>query len=401
MKITALSAVISTLLVVSSNAAIMKLPLKKVPETNTQRLDRYARTGEYLTQKYFSNPRRQQANAISFTPDSEGKVPHGVPLSNYMNAQYFAEITIGTPPQVFTVVLDTGSSNLWVPSTRCSSIACYLHRRYDADQSSTYKSNGTAFAIRYGTGSLEGVISNDVLTMGDLTIEGQDFGESVKEPGLTFAFGKFDGIMGLGYDTISVKHVIPPFYNMVDRDLLDEPVFSFYLNDVKSGEEQGEAVFGGVDPSHYKGKIYYAPVIRKGYWEVKLDDVKFNGESIDIEPVGAAIDTGSSLLVLPTTLAELINKEIGAKKNYAGQYTLDCDTVPSLPEFCLVFNGKDFCLNSTDYVLEAQSQCISGFMGLDIPAPMGPIWIIGDVFLRKYYTVYDLGRDRVGFAAAV
>jgi len=401
MRITALSAIIATLLAISSNAAIMKLPLKKVPETNAQKLDRYARTGEYLTQKYFSNPRRVQANSLSFVPDADGKVPHGVPLSNYMNAQYFAEISIGTPPQTFTVVLDTGSSNLWVPSTRCSSIACFLHRRYDADQSSTYKSNGTAFAIRYGTGSLEGVISNDVLTIGDLTIKGQDFGESVKEPGLTFAFGKFDGIMGLGYDTISVKHVTPPFYHMVSRGLLDESIFSFYLNNVETGEEQGEAVFGGVDPSHYEGKIHYAPVIRKGYWEVKLENVKFGDEFIDIDPVGAAIDTGSSLLVLPPTLAELINKEIGAKKNYAGQYTLDCATVPSLPPFCLVFNGKEFCLEATDYVLEVQKQCISGFMGLDVPPPMGPIWIIGDVFLRKYYTVYDLGRNRVGFATAV
>jgi len=401
MRITTLSAIIATLLAVSSNADIIRLPLKKVPETNTQRLDRYARTGEYLTQKYFSNPRRQQASALSFAPDAAGKVQHGLPLSNYMNAQYFAEISIGTPPQLFTVVLDTGSSNLWVPSTRCSSIACFLHRRYNADQSSTYVSNGTSFAIRYGTGSLEGVISNDVLTIGDLTISSQDFGESVKEPGLTFAFGKFDGIMGLGYDTISVKQVIPPFYHMVDRGLLDEPIFSFYLNDINSGEEQGEVVFGGTDSFHYEGKIHYAPVIRKGYWEVKLDNVKFDDDPIDIEPVGAAIDTGSSLLVLPTTLADLINKEIGAKKNYAGQYTLDCDTVPSLPRFCLVFNGKDFCLDSTDYVLEVQKQCISGFMGMDIPPPMGPIWIIGDVFLRKYYTVYDLGRDRVGFAKAV
>jgi saccharopepsin len=81
------------------------------------------------------------------------------------------------------VVFDTGSSNLWVPSTRCQSIACWLHRRYDASQSETYVENGTEFAIRYGTGSLKGVISNDVLTVGDIVVEGQDFGESVEEPG--------------------------------------------------------------------------------------------------------------------------------------------------------------------------------------------------------------------------
>ena len=131
----------------------------------------------------------------------------------------FSTIAIGTPPQEFKVVLDTGSSNLWVPSSECGSIACYLHQKYDSSASSTYKKNGTEFGIRYGSGEVSGFISNDILRIGDLSIKGQDFGETTNEPGLAFAFGRFDGILGLGYDTIAVNHVTPPFYNMINQKL--------------------------------------------------------------------------------------------------------------------------------------------------------------------------------------
>ncbi|GAA5846218.1 hypothetical protein JCM9279_005863 [Rhodotorula babjevae] len=327
--------------------------------------------------------------------DQLAKGGHGVPLTNYLNAQYFSEITLGTPPQSFKVILDTGSANLWVPSTRCSSIACFLHSKYDATASSTYKANGTEFKIQYGTGSLEGVISNDVMTIGDLEIKKQDFAESTVEPGLTFAFGKFDGILGLAYDTISVQHVVPPFYNMLNQGLLDEPVFAFWMG---SDPDQGEATFGGVDERHYTGKIDYVPVRRKGYWEVELEKVKFGDETLELENTGAAIDTGTSLIALPTDLAEIINRDIGAKKGWNGAYTVECSTVPSLPSLTMYFGGKPYQLDSKDYILEVQGTCMSAFQGLDIPAPMGPIWIVGDVFLRKFYTVYDHGRNAVGFA---
>jgi saccharopepsin len=226
---------------------------------------------------------------------------------DYMNAQYYAPISIGTPPQEFSVVLDTGSSNLWVPSVECTSIACFLHKKYDHSKSSTYKANGSEFEIQYGSGSLSGYVSQDTVSIGDLVIKKQDFAEATQEPGLAFAFGKFDGILGLAYDTISVNHIVPPFYQMLNQNLLDEPVFAFRLGD--SEEDPGEATFGGIDESAFSGKLTYVPIRRKGYWEVELEKVSFGEEELELEGTGAAIDTGTSLIVMPTDVAEMLNKE--------------------------------------------------------------------------------------------
>jgi len=243
---------------------------------------------------------------------------------------------------------------------------------------------------------MQGFVSNDVLSIGDLNIRGQDFAEATKEPGLAFAFGKFDGILGLGYDTISVNHMVPPFYNMIKQDLLDEPVFSFRLGD--SDQDGGEAVFGGIDSSAYKGKIQYVPIRQKAYWEVELQKVSFGDDVLELENSGAAIDTGTSLIALPSDIAEMMNTQIGAKKSWNGQYTVECSRVPSLPDLTFWFGGQPFPLKGSDYILNVQGTCMSAFTGMDINLPWGSLWIIGDVFLRRYFTVYDLGRNAVGFA---
>jgi saccharopepsin len=393
-------------------AEVAKLKLHKIPQVSQNPLLETT----YLASKYGvavpqlplmgsgGSGRRlridNEGDELFWTQEEALKPGHTVPLNNFMNAQYFAEISLGTPPQSFKVVLDTGSSNLWVPSSKCTSIACFLHQKYDSSASGTYKPNGTTFEIHYGSGSMEGFVSNDDFSIGDLTVKNMDFAEATKEPGLAFAFGKFDGILGLAYDTIAVAHVVPPFYYLLNKGLLDEPVFAFRVG--RTEEDGGEATFGGIDHSAYKGKLTYAPVRRKAYWEVELDKIRFGNDELDLDNTGAAIDTGTSLIALPTDMAEMLNVEIGARKSWNGQYTVDCKTVPDLPDLTLYLGGQPYVLKSTDYILNVQGTCVSAFTGLDINLPNGgSIWIIGDVFLRRYYTVYDLGRDAVGFAEAV
>ena len=311
----------------------------------------------------------------------------------------FSEISIGNPPQDFKVILDTGSSNLWVPSSECGSIACYLHSKYDSSASTTYKANGSEFEIRYGSGSLSGFVSQDEVTIGDITVTGQDFAEATSEPGLAFAFGRFDGILGLGFDRLSVNGIVPPFYNMVNQKKIDEAVFAFYLSG-ESGSDDSEVIFGGVDKDHYTGKITEIPLRRKAYWEVDFDSISFGNETAELDNTGVILDTGTSLIALPTDLAELLNKEIGAKKSYNGQYTVECSVRDSLPDITFTLSGYDFAISPYDYILEMQGSCISTFMGMDFPAPVGPLAILGDAFLRKWYSIYDLGKGTVGLAKA-
>lgn len=133
-------------------------------------------------------------------------------------------------------------------------------------------------------------------------------------------------------------------------------------------------------------------------------------------PVLTLLAIGTSLIALPTDIAEMINTQIGAKRGWNGQYTVDCANVPSMPDLTFTFDGKPYPLKATDYILEVQGTCISSFTGMDINLPGGSLWIIGkllfhipllhsineilvgDVFLRRYYTVYDLEKNAVGFA---
>ena len=235
------------------------------------------------------------------------------------------------------------------------------------------------------------------MTIGDITINDQLFAEATSEPGLAFAFGRFDGILGLGYSRIAVNGITPPFYKMVEQKLVDEPVFSFYLAD-QDGES--EVVFGGVNKDKYTGKITTIPLRRKAYWEVDFDAIGYGEDIADLEGHGVILDTGTSLIALPSQLAEMLNAQIGAKKSWNGQFTIDCAKKTDLKEVTFTLAGYNFTLGPEDYILEASGSCLSTFMGMDMPAPVGPLAILGDAFLRKYYTIYDLGADTVGIATA-
>merc|ERR1712072_1429455 len=310
-----------------------------------------------------------------------------ITIQDFQNAQYYGSVEIGTPPQTFNVVFDTGSANLWVPNSKVGLVGLLKHK-YNSAKSSTYVKNGTAFNIRYGSGPVSGIWSNDKVTLGNLEVPKQPFAEveNAKGLGLAYGVGKFDGILGLGWNSISVDGVPTVFGNLVSGGSLAAPEFAFYLGN----QQPGTLVLGGTDASHYTGDFSYVPLAGEDYWRIALDGIKIKGAS-QTTCKTAIVDSGTSLLAGPKDDVAKIAKLMNAKSLMGKEWTVDCSA--DLPDITFTLGGKD-------YTIQSGSTCLFAMMGIDVPAPRGPLWILGDVFMRKYYTVFDWGNKRLGFATA-
>ncbi|XP_074706268.1 renin isoform X3 [Strix aluco] len=297
-------------------------------------------------------------------------------LTNYLDTQYFGEISIGTPAQTFKVVFDTGSANLWVPSYKCSPLysACVSHSRYDSSKSRTYVANGTGFAIRYGTGSVKGFLSQDIVLVSDIPII-QVFAEATALPAFPFIFARFDGVLGMGYPSQAIDGITPVFDRILSQQILKEDVFSVYYSrwvlnaPLKPG---GEIILGGSDPAYYTGDFHYLNVSKSGYWQISMKGVSVGAEILFCkEGCSVAIDTGASYITGPAGPISVLMKAIGAAEMAEGEQSQ---------------YGEDIC--------------VVAFSGLDIPPPAGPLWILGASFIGHYYTKFDRRNNRIGFATA-
>ncbi|KAI5936086.1 gastricsin [Manis javanica] len=321
----------------------------------------------------------------------------------YLDASYFGEISIGTPPQNFLVLFDTGSSNLWVPSVYCQSQACTTHSRFNPSQSSTFSTNSQSFSLQYGSGSLTGFFGYDTLTVQNIQVPNQEFGLSENEPGTNFVYAKFDGIMGMGYPSLAAGRATTALQGMLQEGALNSPVFSFYLSSQQSSQNGGEVIFGGVDSNLYTGQIYWAPVTQELYWQIGIEEFLIGGQASGWCSQGcqAIVDTGTSLLTVPQQYMSALLQATGAQEDQYGQFSVDCSSIQNLPTLTFIINGVQFPLPPYFYILNNNGYCIVGVEPTYLPSQNGqPLWILGDVFLRAYYSIYDMGNNRVGFATA-
>jgi cathepsin D len=311
-------------------------------------------------------------------------------FKNYDDTMYIGNITIGTPPQEFSVVFDTGSANLWIPSSECTTGPCPYKHRYDHKRSSTYKANGEPITIRYGTGDMSGFLSEDIVHIAGINVK-STFGEATSVAQF-FNETPTDGILGLGYQAISADGVTPVFKDMVNQGLVDEAVFSVYL-DSTPGNEQSVIVLGGNDPKYYKGDFRYVPLSSDSYWEVDFEDIYVDGKDQDfciIFDCKAIVDTGTSLLLGPTLAIDEITDQIPLKS--------DCSNINSLPTVSVKMNGQMFDIPPDVYVIKEQTQsgteCALAIQG----SSELPFYILGDTFIRAFYVSFDMKKNRIGFA---
>uniref|UniRef100_A0A8C3SWU8 pepsin A n=1 Tax=Chelydra serpentina TaxID=8475 RepID=A0A8C3SWU8_CHESE len=317
------------------------------------------------------------------------------PLTNYMDVDYYGTISIGTPAQDFTVIFDTGSSNLWVPSVYCSSTACSNHNKFNPSDSSTYQATSQSLSIQYGTGSMTGILAYDTVQVGGIVDTKQIFGLSETEPGSTFYYAPFDGILGLAFPSIASSGATPVFDNMMNEGLVSQDLFSVYLS--SNGQSGSFVMFGGIDSSYYSGSLNWIPLSSETYWEITMDSVTMNGQTIACSGgCQAIIDTGTSLLAGPSTGISSINSYIGASD---GTVRISCSDMSSLPNIVFTINGIEFPVPGEAQIHKGSSlgesgSCTSGFESIDV----GGLWILGDVFIRQYYVVFDRANNQVALA---
>lgn len=234
------------------------------------------------------------------------------------------------------------------------------------------------------------------MTVGDLTIKDYTFAEInvTKGLGLAYSVGKFDGILGLGWPSIAVDGLPTVFEEMISQGLVDEPVFSFSLG--KSDGAVGELTFGGVDKTKYTGDLTYAPLSNETYWALDLDGISAGGSSIT-SAKRVIVDSGTSILAGPKDDVAAFMKTVGAH-GLRGDYFVLCSHKSKMPNIDITMGGANFTLTPDDYVIADGPLCLVGITGIDVPAEA--LWIMGDTFMRKYFTVFDAGNKRVGFATA-
>lgn len=355
---------------------------------------------------------------------------------------YFGQLFAGSPEsQPFTVVFDTGSGHLILPSTACRSETCMKHRQYNRSKSETavdIEYDGTPILptaqerdqlrISFGTGSVEGEFVEDVAC---LSADGGKAGRCTKlrivlattmspEP---FGLFDFDGVLGLGANALSLNPHFSFFGQMVAQYPQLQPRFAVRL--ARTDEGQSAISFGGIDERWLAPgadhEVHWASVAMPelGYWQVQIKEVRIGDTVLDDCADGgcrAILDTGTSLLGVPRQATRGMHRLLARPVPDELSGPTDDPDCRALPGKMLNFDlgGTVVSLRPEDYSRPKPYNmtmpgkegawklwCRSLLLPIDMKEPLGPrVFIWGEAMLRRYLTVYDWAGQRIGFSAA-
>ncbi|ORY90691.1 aspartic peptidase domain-containing protein [Leucosporidium creatinivorum] len=315
-------------------------------------------------------------------------------LTDYWSGSLWAgALTIGTPPKSFLIDFDTGSADLWVPSSACTSAACAPHTKYDPSASSTsFAMTNKTLSITYGDGSsTTGPVYTDVVTLGGLTATGQTLGAAT---GLSSDWqdDPMDGLMGMGYKSLSQMRANPFFQTLVAQNKVSSPQFSFKLT-----QSASELYLGGMNSALFvAGSTVWTPVTSRSYWVV-ASTANVNGAAVS--SLSAIIDSGTSVIVAPTSAAASFWATVPNSAPYgSGYYTYPCSASLTI-SFSFAGSTKQWALPSDllnlGKVSSGSTRCVGAIVGADVGVSA---WILGDTFMQSVYTSFDLAGNRVGFS---
>jgi len=272
---------------------------------------------------------------------------------------------------------------------------CNPHKKYSPKDSSsaqtvTNEQGEGSTQISFGTGQVEGNYVEDQFCVGGSLCSKVRFIAATDESAEPFSEVPFDGIMGMGFNDLSMGKGFNIPDDLNDSGQLPQGQFSFYLTD----DGSSEITFGGYKAESLASDIVWAPVTIQSYWQVKVEDITFNNKPTGLcdGACQVAVDTGTSMLAGPSDLVDKLSSKIGASS--------DCSNFNTLPKLGFKLGDKVLNLDPEDYMDKGNGNCDFSLMALDVPPPKGPLFIFGDPFLRRFVTIYDKNGPRVGFAVA-
>ncbi|CAD5218248.1 unnamed protein product [Bursaphelenchus okinawaensis] len=329
-------------------------------------------------------------------------------LYDYYDVAYIGNITVGTPPSQFRVVLDTGSSDVWVPALDCkvegTQNRCNKTNLFDETSSTTYKDQNREFTITYGTGEVSGHVGEDTVGLGGIdddkiVVKNQGVGIAEVLDKILNSDETLDGIVGLAFSSISSENETSIFEKAVVENLVDEPIFTVWLDEEGSqanGTVGGQITYGGFDDEHCDdSNIDYAQVSKALWWYFEIDDFEVDGNA-NGKSYSAITDTGTSIIATPKKVFDKIVDAFDAKFNpFYGVYLTDCEKTPTLT---VVLNNKKHDIEAKHVLLKLdEGVCLLAIAPFEVPQID---FILGDPFIRQFCQVHNVEEKTVGLAKA-